>query len=149
MTIPSWPSGLPSTSENGEIAMVEGFQMTQPEGRLRTSTDTGPGKVRLMNSAAVMPVTMEMFCTSNDLARFNRFWVETLGRGVKVFTFPDPTTFGDDFVLGDEDGAPLGDEDGVLLGGSDWWLARFGSAPTKPARSGSLYQIRFELLVLP
>jgi hypothetical protein len=142
MTIPVWPSDLP------DRFLQDGYSESFPDGRLRTPTDAGPGKVRKRFRRAVRPVSAQMLLTVDQLVILNRFWDEDTGGGSLVFAVPAQTL----------DGLPLAGPDGVLLVSPDdttilvssWWLARFGdNAPVVTPVSGSLYRVGFPLTVMP
>lgn len=142
MTTPTWPSELPCA------VMDASLSPTMADGRLRASTDTGPGKVRLLNSAAVTPASAAIVCDANQLARFNRFWTEDVGRGVLPFLIRDQEL--DALPLLDEDGTELTDESDETLLNSAWWLVQFGTPPSRPTLvSRQLFRVNFELLILP
>lgn len=142
MTVPVWPiDELPS------YILVDGFGRTQPDGRLRSQTDTGPGKMRLVNSAAVAPATIEVYLDPNQTARFRRFWAEDTGGGVLPFLIRDPQF--DGLLLADEDGVLLTDENDVVLAMDAWWLVQFDGAPRETQVAGMLSKLQCGLLILP
>ncbi|MBK5958120.1 hypothetical protein CCR97_08305 [Rhodoplanes elegans] len=142
MAVAVWPGELP------EYVLVDGFSLTQPDGRLRTPTDTGPGKTRLKNSAAMTPVAAQVYLKGpNDMARFRRFWAEDLAGGVLPFVVRDPRH--DGALLGDEDGLVLADEDGAPIEVSAYWLAEFDAAPAESQVAGYFSRLSFTLLVFP
>jgi len=141
MSIPVWPSDLP------QAVLVDGFAYSQAEGRLTSRTDTGPGKARLMNSAAITPVRAQIRVTPAQLARFRRFYSEDLGQGVNPFWMRDQIF--DGMALSDADGALLTDGDGKVLTMASCWLARFGLNMQTLPRPGFLFRIEFDLELLP
>lgn len=141
MSIPIWPFDLP------QFVLVSGFGVTQADGRLRTPTDTGPGKLRLSNSGAVMSVRVELPpLDPNGVARFNRFWNEEIGFGVLPFLIHDPIL--DGVPLSDDTDSILTDNFDQILLNTAWWLVRFVGAPTKTAVGGFWFPHQFVLEVL-
>jgi len=139
MTIPTWPSDLP------QLAALDNFTLSQAEGRIRSQTDTGPGKVRLLNSAAVTPFTVQVQpLTIDQYARFERFWNEEIGYGVLPFWLPD--LFYDGLTLTDQDGNTITDQSGTPIVFGSWWLVRFGgTTPVKTPKSGFLVDHQFQI----
>lgn len=81
-----WPSGLP------QYFLTEGFVMAVPDGRIRSQTDTGPGKVRRRSTALAVPVKGRMLMDADQVADMEA-WIESdLFGGVEVFDFPHPIT---------------------------------------------------------
>jgi hypothetical protein len=82
----TWPTSLPS------IFLTDGYAQGFGDGRIRSATDTGPGKVRRRSTAMASPVVGRMLMTAAQLATLEKFVAtDTLG-GVLTFFFPDPVT---------------------------------------------------------
>jgi hypothetical protein len=79
MAIITWPESLPQLCETG------GYQEVFPDGRMFSSTDTGPAKVRLRSSAAPSLITATMIMVPEDLLALRAFIHNDLGGGVLNF----------------------------------------------------------------
>lgn len=81
-----WPSGLP------QYLLTDGYAQGVGDGRIRSQTDTGPGKVRRRTTAMVRPITGRMLMTGAQVEEMMT-WIENdIFGGTMVFDFPDPIT---------------------------------------------------------
>lgn len=142
MTVPKWPAGLP------QYVLVEGFSYDFGDGRLRTRTDAGPGKMRRRFSAVARPVSAQIIVEMQEVAIFDDFWgIDTAG-GALPFWLPNQIYLG---LLVDPNGDPILSEPEPVKGQP--WLVTFGDrAPVLTAIRGGvdgLHQISFSLSVMP
>lgn len=80
----SWPNNLPALVER------EAYRRQWRDGRLRSPSDLGPGKVRRRFSATAQTITARVLMSRFYLERFGRFWeIDTRG-GTLPFSFPHP-----------------------------------------------------------
>ena len=115
----SWPGTLPQNLQ------ISGNLESMPDGRLKSQTDTGPGKMRPRSSALARPLAGVMFMSAAQLAILDTFVTTTLSLGTLPFTFP--ATYG---------------------GGT--FLVRFGAALPSWANQGAdLWAVNMALEVLP
>jgi hypothetical protein len=135
-----WPVDLP------QRVLRAGYSEGLPDGRLRTKTDAGPGKVRLATGAAVRVVACQIKGDLDMKARVERFWREETRGGVLPFLIPHQTFDGAPLLTGS--GAPLLTQGDVPILVAATWLVRFGdaSAFTRPAVR---HAFPFTLEVLP
>jgi len=77
-----WPDTLPTKM------LRDGFGGGMGDGRLRTQTDTGPGKTRNRFSAVVQPVSGTMRMTEDQRAILEAFVRDDLDGGTLGFEFP-------------------------------------------------------------
>jgi hypothetical protein len=143
VSTPIWPPDLP------QKMLVEGYGRGFADGRLRTQTDTGPGKMRRRYSSAVKPVTGQFMVSSDEAARLERFWDEETSGGSKPFLIPNQTNDGLTLETASGDELLASDGSGVAL--SSWWLVMFGDAPNVAPLSGAvdLYRVTIQLNVMP
>ena len=142
MPIPSWPIDLPQRLD------IEGYGQSLADGRLRTTMEAGPVKMRRRSSAAMKPVQGQFLGFSDHFARLERFWVEEAGGGSLPFLIPDQTR--DALALANEDGLQLLDDQGRPLLNTAWWFVLFGeNPPTLAAVGGPIYRISLSLVILP
>ena len=142
MTAPQWPAELQ------QRLLKDGFADTLADGRIRTKTDIGPGKVRLSSTSAIRPVAGRIKVDDGSKARFDRFWMEETKGGILPFFIPDQAR--DGLLLAGSDGATLLDMNGLPILVTAWWLVRFGaSAPVTSPAPGLFWTISFPLEVLP
>lgn len=76
-----WPASLP------EGFTFESYNEGVGDGRLRSQTDTGPGKVRRRSSAMPRSLAGQMVMTGAQLETFISFVETTLANGVLPFAF--------------------------------------------------------------
>lgn len=93
MTTPAWPSTLP------QAFLKDGFQHQLGDGRLRSPTDTGPGKERRRFSAVVDLVTARALMDDDQWDAFLDFIKTDIGGGTLAFTAPPPWGGSGDDVL--------------------------------------------------
>lgn len=153
-----WPAELP------QHPLQEGFLKTFGDGRLRTSMENGPPKVRRRFSSAVRPISATFRMSLDQHARLERFWYEDTIGGSLPFLIPDPVYDGS--ILIASDGSPITCPDGnsmlvdgnvvpETLGGvitlTAWWLVLFGEQPpSAPTRNRGLsWQVSITLSVMP
>lgn len=136
MTVPLWPSDLPS------CMMVDSFARGIDDARMFTEMDAGPDKSRVRGVKAEA-AEGEIIITTDQYARFRRFWKEEIGNGVLPFLTKDQTFNG--VVIDD-----LDDEDGVETTGTYYWLVVFGRETPRLTRfSQKRYRLSYTLLILP
>lgn len=83
MTTPVWPTSLP------QAMTMDSFTEAMGDGRLRSPTDTGPGKVRRRFSAVARPVAGTMVMTQTQLETMLAFITDDLSGGSLAFEFPN------------------------------------------------------------
>jgi hypothetical protein len=81
-----WPSTLPCT------LVTDGNSGGVGDGRIRSATDTGPGKVRRRTTAMAKPITGSLIMTVAEIAILEDFIEDDLMGGTLVFNFKDPMT---------------------------------------------------------
>lgn len=129
MAYVSWPDTVPHAFD------PQGFRRQRQEGRLRSPTDFGPGKVRRRFSATVRTVSGRLWMNRAQLERLCEFWdVDTKG-GTEFFHFPDPGRHG--FPMRGLDGGVLLTAGGSRLLISAWVVVRF-SADAEPPQDSTL-----------
>lgn len=84
--MPTWPASLPQ-----QVEMTD-FQETVPNMLIRSSTDTGPPKVRRRFSAGVRPINGRQLLTKAQVATLDTFYVTTLTGGALAFDWVHPRT---------------------------------------------------------
>ena len=115
----SWPNTLP------QYLQIQGNQESMPDGRLKSQTDTGPGKMRPRTSALGRPLSGTMFMTAAQLAILDSFVTATLAGGTLPFTFP------------------------ATYGGGTWLVRLAASLPAWSNQGGDLWVVTVALEVLP
>ena len=141
MTTPVWPDELPA------CVLPRSIATTEPDGRLRTATDSGPGKTRLANTAAMMPASLEFVLSPAQVARLMRFWREDTAGGTLPFVIRDPWLHGRG--LTQESGLILTDGNGAALVNTAHWLAEFDAPPGIPRQSRRHARVSVGLRVYP
>jgi len=115
----SWPGTLP------QHYRVDGNQEGIPDGRLKSQTDTGPGKLRPRTSALGRPFSATMRMTSAQIDILSSFVASDLARGTLPFTVP-------------------------AARGGGTWLVRFAdSLPSWVNVGGDRYNVTLSLEILP
>lgn len=115
----SWPETLP------QRYLVDGNQQTFADGRLRSQTDTGPGKVRQRSSAMPSPLSVSLRMNEAQLEILQGFISSDLAGGSLPFTIP----------------APRGD---------GTWLVTLGDTMPQPVNiGGDRYNVAMTFLVMP
>ena len=84
MAAANWPGTLP------QGLLIDGAIDGMADGRLRTKTDMGPGKVRPRTFAAVRPLSGDIMCTDAQLQALRDFVGTTLAGGSLPFYWVDP-----------------------------------------------------------
>lgn len=139
-----WPSELPQS------VTVTNHRQQIGDGRLRSSTDSGPGKVGRRFSSTIRPVSGDLIVTTSQKIRIERFWDVDTDGGTQPFLFPAIGTNG--CALLDDEGVPLLDFDDVNLADCDWWLVRFSDQADPPPfdpRGNGEWTCSLALQVLP
>lgn len=111
-----WPSELTITRD--------GFKETPPNNTQRTSMDTGPDKLRRRSSAAIRPVSFNLFVNSATVQILDDFYTTTTASGSVKFNFIHPRT-------------------GLTVS------ARFVSPPEYDINNGDTWTIPIALEILP
>lgn len=144
MAYPTWPSSLPTFVDR------EGFKQQREDGRLRSPTDFGPGKVRRRFSATVRTMSARILMTRFQLERLDTFWhVDTKG-GALFFWFPEPGRHG--FPMRDGTGAILVSAGGAPILISAYVLARFsadGEPPSISSIADDLWSVDLSVDIMP
>ena len=83
--MPAWPTDLPSP-------LLGGYSESPPNMVIASSTDTGPGKVRLRTTAGVRPLQWSFILTAAQVASLDTFFITTIKGGSLSFTATDPRT---------------------------------------------------------
>jgi len=86
MSAELWPVGVPKG------ILIDGAVDSFPDGRIRTGTDTGPGKTRLRNTTAVRRLNGDIIMSTSQLQLFRTFVTTTIMGGSLPFHFVDPIT---------------------------------------------------------
>lgn len=84
MAASQWPPELP------QGILMEGNSDTLPDGRMKSPTEMGPGKVRLRTSAAIRKLSGRMYMSTDQLQILRNFVETTTLGGSLPFMFPDP-----------------------------------------------------------
>lgn len=134
-----WPATLP------QRVRMDGYNEGSHDGRVRTSMDEGPPKVR-GGASPGLPVTGVVRVTPSGKARLGRFFHEELARGTLPFWFPAQSL--DGAVLATVSGAPLLTSSGAPLVARRWWLVMFGQQAPQYTPAGVHYQASLDLTVL-
>ncbi len=124
MAIIVWPFDCPQT------VTVTNHRQQIGDGRLRSDTDSGPGKVGRRFSSTIRPIVGDLIVTTSQKIRIERFWDEDTQGGSLPFLFPAIST--NNCPLLDSDGVPFLDFDGARILDCDWWLARFSDQAEPP-----------------
>ncbi|SHF02838.1 hypothetical protein SAMN02745157_1471 [Kaistia soli DSM 19436] len=128
----------------------DGFRRQRADGRLRSPTDLGPGKVRRKSTATVRTITPQIWMTRVQLERFGTFWdVDTKG-GALPFWFPEPGRHG--FPMRSDDGGVLLAADGSPLLISAWVLVMFSpdaEPPQDTTTADDLWPVSLSLDIMP
>lgn len=83
--MPTWPVDLPSPS-------LSGYSESPPKMIIASSTDTGPGKVRLRTTAGVRPLQWSFILSAAQVTSLDTFFITTIKGGSLSFTHTDPRT---------------------------------------------------------
>lgn len=119
MAVPTWPTALPQRYR------VEGNAESIADGRLKSQTDAGPGKLRPRTSARPDPLTVTLRMTAAQLDILAAFVRDDLGRGTLPFLVP-------------------------AARGAATWLVRFAdSLPAWVNVGGDRYNVTLSLEILP
>lgn len=84
MALPTWPDDLPRRFDR------DGYHRARGDGRQRTKTTTGPGKMRRRSRAIVDPFGGKMTLRTAQVRRFDAFLDQDLAGGALPFLMPDP-----------------------------------------------------------
>lgn len=114
----TWPGTLPQTLQ------ISGNQEGIPDGRLKSQTDTGPGKIRPRTSALGRPLSGNMLMTRAQIDILVTFVSSNLSGGSLPFVFP-------------------------VTVGVGTWLVRFaGTLPSWSNLGGDTWQVSLMLEIL-
>jgi len=91
MTVPAWPATLPQDFDR------QGFVLAEGDGRLKSPTDTGPGKMRRRSTAVADPMQGQMTMRLAQVLTLRGFVANDTAGGSLPFSIPDP--FGGDPLL--------------------------------------------------
>lgn len=118
--IPVWPDTLPQHFDR------QGFALAEGDGRLKSPTDTGPGKMRRRSTAIADPMQGRMSMRLAQILALRAFLKTDLAKGSLPFWLPDPM-------------------------GGDPLLVRFADEglPQYQNVAGDLWTASFKLEVLP
>jgi hypothetical protein len=83
MSLPVWPSSLPGF-------VRDTLSRGTPDGRLVSSMDIGPGKVRRRSKAVAVPMQGDLTCDQTQKETLESFIDTDLLGGVLPFTMTDP-----------------------------------------------------------
>ena len=139
MSVPYWPTDLPSPTRAG-------YQSQRGDTRL-TRKASGPLGYRSLFSNAPTVVGLNLELTRDLKAVFDGFYDDLTRGGILPFWMPDPTT--DGWALLSDQGQPLiGIDDApVLL--SAYELCIFDAETPSEAISGARFNISFRIAALP
>lgn len=141
MTIAVWPESLPC------FVSMDSFSTSFADGRLKTATDTGPGKTRRRTTAAVEPLAGNLSLRPDQYLTLKEFWRVTLKGGTLPFFMPDQDRHARTLLT--DAGEPLLTDAGEAMQISAWCLVIFGSeSPTVSKRGPSRYSVSINLNVL-
>ena len=116
-----WPESLPSARE----VLVDGYSETFSGDILRSDMDNGPATVRRRSSALVVPTTIRLLLTTDQVHTLRIFWQRTLEHGILPFEWDRP-----------RDGEPI--------------IARMASGLSiSAAGSGELWSVTFTIDQMP
>ena len=118
--VATWPATLPQRYR------VDGNQEAIPDGRLKSQTETGPGKMRPRTSALGRPLAVTLRMNNAQLDILDAFIADDLGRGTLPFNIPAPR-------------------------GAGTWLVRFRASglPSWVNVGGDRYNVTLAIEVLP
>lgn len=110
-----WPTTVPSAP------IYDSYSETAPNYTLRSSTSTGPGKVRRRSSALPVQLTMSLQLSPAQLTAFEDFVLNMLDGGALRFEIPHPRTEAtiEARILGGDNLYQ------VSPGGLGWWRVTF------------------------
>ena len=80
----SWPTTLP------QFVLESGYSRTRRTNVVRTTTSTGPAKVRRRNTKRIDDIQFSMIMSKSELDIFETFFFSDLGLGTLSFNFPEP-----------------------------------------------------------
>jgi hypothetical protein len=82
----TWPVDLPQN------LLVAGYMRKPQSARVRTPMDSGPPKVRRINTAVIQAVTGSITVNTAQRNIFWTFYNDTIGYGSLAFNWTDPVT---------------------------------------------------------
>lgn len=144
MTVLVWPAALPNTMAR------DNHRYTFGDGRLRSATDVGPGKVRRRFSATAKPLSGTMILSLDQRIQLETFWNDDTKGGTLPFIFPAIGIDGAALTMAD--GTELTTSDGTPITMSAHWLVQFlptGNPPSLASLGGDWWQASLELQVMP
>jgi len=84
--MPTWPSTLPQRLH------TSGFQISAPDGAIRSETSTGKPYQRQRFTAAVQPFSGRIYVDASQYETLINFWKNALGHGALEFDWVHPIT---------------------------------------------------------
>ena len=120
-----WPHDLPQHVDR------QGYRYQPGDGRLKSTTDTGGGKVRRRDSNPPSIVTAPITLSAIQKSRLERFWEQDTSGGVKPFWFPAVAEHGNN--LTDDLDVQITTEVGEPIQASYRWFCRFDPDQPPPA----------------
>lgn len=81
-----WPAELP------QYLLSDGFAYGVGDGRIRSRTDTGPGKMRRRTTAMAKPLRGRMLMDGAQVEALEAWLTDDILGGTLVFDFPHPVT---------------------------------------------------------
>lgn len=103
-------------------------------------------RVRRGLKRATRPVSCAFVMQQWQIFRFERFYLEELGEGVRLFSIPDQRRDGAELLL--DDGTPLHDDAGQPVTATARWLARISEEGYEIVPFGLDFTVSFTLNVL-
>jgi len=82
----TWPASLPQEFHQ------QNFQITPPQGAIRTDMETGKAYQRRRFTAAVQPVRGKMWLDATQYSTLLSFWENTTAMGALEFSWVHPVT---------------------------------------------------------
>ncbi|CCJ07107.1 hypothetical protein [Methylocystis sp. SC2] len=140
MAIPDWPSDLP------QRVLRDPFRDQGPQNRIFNRMDNGGERVRLGLKRAIRNVNCVFLMREDQVFRFERFYKEEIGEGVRQFSIPDQRRDGRQILL--SDGTVWTDDDGVPITVVANWRARISEEGYEIVPFGLDFTVNFTLNVL-
>jgi hypothetical protein len=138
-----WPLTLPQTP------LIDGFNQSFGDGRIKTPTDSGPGKRRATwKGLDHLNYTFNM--TTGEWLFLKSFWEATCGYGVKPFFIPDPLSNGASLTTSSGEEITTTDEGTITA--VIHYLVQFAEDSVPKLESSftsNLHRVSMDLEVLP
>ena len=141
MALPVYPPELP------RLVLPQPFQENYGDGRRFSRRDGGPDVPRPGWSAAPNTVALTTLLTRVERARFDRFWIEEIQRGLKPFLMRDPGM--DGFPAFCADGSPMLMANGKPALMACTWLCIIAQNSLSAKPNGVDWDIAFQVAVMP